>query len=162
MSTFERGNYRWRETYFVLFEQSRRPSLDTVQQTLQRLSDRFLLSNAEADEAGKFESLTLLAPEDCAALDIAYLEGPEVAEQVEQLVEELRHAVESPDDEKKLARLPQCTARFDVMHFQDVEAAADEDEIDEMFDPSALIVVLEALCNLTGGIGVDPQAGSLL
>ena len=37
-----------------------------------------------------------------------------------------------------------------------------EDEADEMLDPSALLIVLDALVELTGGVGVDPQSGTLL
>jgi len=36
------------------------------------------------------------------------------------------------------------------------------DDLDDMFDPSTLLIVLEALAELTGGIPVDPQAGALL
>jgi len=47
------------------------------------------------------------------------------------------------------------------MHFEQlVEGGGDEP--DEMLDPSALLVVMETLMKLTGGIGVDPQSGSLM
>lgn len=162
MSTFEQENYRWRETYFVLFDATNRPQIGEVEQALRGLSSHFDLANLEADELGRFESVTLLAPDDFAALDISYLEGDEVLEHIAQLAEELIHTAESPEEKEKLSRLPMLTARFDVMHFQQVASEGDEDEADEMFDPSALIVVLEALSQLTGGVGVDPQSGSLL
>ena len=34
MSMFERDEYKWRETYFVLFESSRRPSLKRIEKML--------------------------------------------------------------------------------------------------------------------------------
>ena len=34
MSTFERDEYKWRETYFVLFESAKRPSLKKIEATL--------------------------------------------------------------------------------------------------------------------------------
>src|SRR5690606_16094725 len=86
MSTFESDDYRWRETYFVLFDAERRPSLRKVQQAIERLKDRFELSHPAADDSGAFESLTVMAPDDYAALDISYVEGEEVQEQVEQLM----------------------------------------------------------------------------
>ena len=40
---------------------------------------------------------------------------------------------------------------------------ADEDaEDEEMLDPSTLLVVLGALAKLTGGVAIDPQAGTFL
>ena len=38
----------------------------------------------------------------------------------------------------------------------------EEDEPDEILDPSALLLVLEALARLTHGIAIDPQAGTVL
>ncbi len=31
-----------------------------------------------------------------------------------------------------------------------------------MLDPSTLLLVLDALAELTGGVGIDPQSGSLM
>ena len=50
-----------------------------------------------------------------------------------------------------------------MLHFEQVpEDVEDEAEDDEMLDPSALLVVLGALAKLTGGVAVDPQAGTFL
>lgn len=161
MSMFERDDYRWRETYFVLFDAAKRPSSDKVQQLMHSLNERFQLGNVEADESGAFESLTLLSPDDYAALDISYLEGVEVIEHAQSLVEDLKATADPTVDKERLARLRKCNARFDVMHFEQV-LGPDPDEVDEMFDPSALLVVLEALSTLTDGIAVDPQGGTML
>jgi hypothetical protein len=52
------------------------------------------------------------------------------------------------------------------LHFEHMTAseapAESDDEFDEMLDPSALLIVLDALVELTGGVGVDPQSGTLL
>ena len=63
-----------------------------------------------------------------------------------------------------MTRLPKCDARFDLLHFEHMTAAAGqaEDELDEMLDPSALLLVLDALAKLTDGIAIDPQAGTVL
>ena len=48
-----------------------------------------------------------------------------------------------------------------MLHFEQVAEDADEDaDDDEMLDPSALLVVLGALARLTGGVAIDPQAGT--
>lgn len=49
MSTFERDEFKWRETYFVLFESCKRPTLKQVERVLKQLSGRFELSNNLAD-----------------------------------------------------------------------------------------------------------------
>jgi hypothetical protein len=159
MSTFESDKFRWRETYFVLFDAARRPALHKVEQTIQKLKDRFELSQGSADEEGGFESLTVMAPDDYAALDISYVEGEEVVEQVQQLAKDFKTTTLQPGDLEKLARLPKCDGRFDLMHFEQV---LDGDEGDEMLDPSALLLVMEALVKLTGGVGIDPQSGALM
>jgi hypothetical protein len=162
MSTFERENFQWRETYFVLFDAGKRPSLVRVEKALKTLSDRFQITGGAADEEGHFESVTLLSPDDYAALDISYVAGDEVREQGEALYQELKPSVSDDHERAQLARLPKCDARFDLFHFEEITAATAGDEPDEMLDPSALLVVLEALARLTKGVGVDPQSGTLL
>ena len=97
MSMFENDQYCWRETYFVLFEAQRRPKLDALKQVLEKLGNHFTLTNLTADETGRVESLTVLAPDDFAALDVCYVEGDEVVEQAVALAEELETADEADD-----------------------------------------------------------------
>jgi len=162
MSTFERDEYKWRETYFVLFDSCKRPSLKRVERVLRDLSDRFELTNPRADEDGRFESITVLSPDDYAALDISFEAGEEVSEQGELLQQELKGSVADAEERAKLARLPKCDARFDLLHFEQTTPDEPEDEMDEILDPSALLIVLDALVELTSGVGVDPQSGTLL
>jgi hypothetical protein len=161
MSMFENGQYCWRETYFVLFDSSRRPSLEKVQKALAAVSSRFTLTNLTSDESGRAESLTVLAPDDFAALDVCYLEGEEVLEQGAQLADDMQALGCRPEDRDRLQRIRSLDARFDVLHFEQVVDFCD-DESDEMLDPTALLVVLDALVKLTGGIAIDPQAGAAL
>src|SRR6188472_2151813 len=98
MSTFERDGYQWRETYFVLFDACKRPTLKHVQKVLSQLHDRFEFVACVADEDGRFESMTVLAPDDYAALDISYVAGEEVLEQGTALYEEM---LSSADDEQE-------------------------------------------------------------
>lgn len=160
MSMFENDQYRWRETYFVLFDAKNRPTLKEVQKRLSRLSCRLTLTNLSADEQGRFESVTVLAPDDFAALDVCYLSGPEVTEQAEELCEEMQAPACSKGERARVERLRHCTSRFDVLHFEQI--ADLEAEPDEMLDPSTLLIVLEALVELSDGVAVDPQSGTLM
>jgi hypothetical protein len=163
MSMFEDNCYRWRETYFVLFRSSRRPKLKKVQQMLSGLNDHYELKNLSADEQGRFESLTLVSPDDFAAIDICYTDGAEVLEQGASLAQEIKPASPEEVDRDALRRLVQCDARFDMLHFEQLaESPEDEDDSEEMLDPSALLLVLAALAKMTDGIAVDPQAGTIL
>jgi hypothetical protein len=161
MSMFENDQYRWRETYFVLFESSKRPRLKAVEKKLLSLGGRFTLANGVAAERGLFESVTVLAPDDFAALDICFIGGDEVREQVESLIREMKTPDLDPDERRKLNRLRDFDARFDVLHFEQLTDTASEDE-EDMLDPSTLLLVLGALAELTDGIAVDPQAGAML
>ena len=127
---------------------------------MRKLGSHYQLSDTQADEDGKFESLTLVSPDDFAALDISYLEGEDVQDQVAALVEEL-HPGDGVEP-AKLALLPKCDARFDVMHFEQMVNNPEADEGDDMLDPSTLLLVIDALVELTCGVGIDPQSGSLM
>ena len=162
MSMFENGQYCWRETYFVFFDAAARPPLKTVQKLVETLDGGFEITNSAADETGKFESLTVVSPDDFAAMDICYLEGEEVLEQGVVLAEELQSVGCQPDARETAQRILQHTGRFDVLHFEQVLDSDDNDDPDEMLDPSALLVVLAALEKLVGGIAIDPQGGTMV
>jgi hypothetical protein len=163
MSTFENQEYRWRETYFVLFDSGRRPTLEQLEQRLKGLNSRFEMVNVEADENGKFESLTIRSPQDYAAMDISYETGDEVKEQAAMLQQDMKGQVDA-SERPTLAKMARCDAKFDILHFEQQTdgTSADEDEEGELLDPSALLSVMDVLVEMTGGIAVDPQSGSLL
>ncbi len=161
MSTFEREQFQWRETYFVLFDSANRPSLKRLERMLHELSERFQLFDSRADEDGRFESITVMSPDDYAALDISYVSGEEVAEQVETLEQEFKGGLDA-EERAKLKRIKQYDARLDLLHFEQTADAPPVDDNDEMLDPSALLIVMDALVDLTDGVGVDPQSGTLL
>lgn len=159
MSMFDSADYRWRETYFVLFDLAHRPHEDQMRAALQKLGRRFELGELHADPDGHFESITLTSPSDYAALDISYLSGDEVRMNVDALADELRSNASDIAERQKIARIRKCDARFDIMHFEQVTDDAEAES--EMFDPSALLIVMEALTELTNGVGVDPQSGTI-
>ena len=162
MSMFENDHFHWRETYFVCFDAAARPKLKAVEKLVATLSGRFDITNSVADEAGRFESLTVVSPDDFSAMDICYLEGEEVLEQGVLLAEELQSVGCQPDDRETAQRILQCTGRFDVLHFEQIFDSQDSDDPDEMLDPSALLEVLDALEKLVGGIAIDPQGGTMV
>ena len=162
MSTFENDHYKWRETYFVLFDSAKRPALARLTKVLQSLNQRFELSNVLGDDDGAFESLTLRSPQDYSALDISYVSGEEVQTQGVELADEMRAGAADADERAKLARLPKCDARLDILHFEEIVGGGNEDEGEETLDPSTLLNVLDALVRMTGGVGVDPQSGSVM
>ncbi len=157
MSLFENGQYHWRETYFVLFKEQDRPSAERVKEELGTLSSRFEFSNFAIDEDGQFESVTLISHHDSAAMDITYVSGEEVSDQVRQLGVDLKNATLTNEEMVKVAKLLKCDSRFDVYHFEEV--AEDGDDI---LDPGALLIVLECLGNLCNGVSIDPQTGSVM
>lgn len=161
MSSFEREGYEWRETYFVFFDRARRPPLKQIEKLLHKLGKQFKLEGASADEGGHFEAISLVSESDFSAVDIAYEEGEEVREQAAALAREFKPSQLDEDERKKLARLPKLDARFDLLHFEHLAAEGPTgDEDDDMLDPSALLLVLDAVVDLTDGIGVDPASGS--
>jgi hypothetical protein len=155
----ESDQFEWRETYFVLFQADKRPLLKDVERAVKRLRGDFRLTEPTADDDGRIESLNVVSPEDHSALEIDYHWGTEVIEQAAQLTSEIRKGGDA--DRDKLKKLRGCDARFEVMHFEEMDPGLEEDD-DGVFDPSALLVVLDALVVLTDGVGVDPQSGSLL
>lgn len=160
MTLFDQDDYRWRETYFVMFDSKKRPRAEALKRVLQALNKRFEITHTTTDEQGGIESLTVISPGDYAAIDISYLDGEDVQLQVTDLVKEMKSNAADAKERKAIDALTRYDARFDVMHFSQV--LEDDEEPDDPFDPSALLVVLEALRELTGGVSVDPQSGALL
>jgi hypothetical protein len=163
MSMFEDSRYRWRETCFVFFAAKKRPKLTIVTKLLSSLNKRFQLTNLSEDSQGRVDSVTVISPDDYAALDICYTDGGEVLEQVASLVDELKKGgVDSPPP-VPWAEIKKYDGRFDVLHFEQVpEDIEDGAEEEGMLDPSALLVVMGALAELTEGVAIDPQAGTFL
>jgi hypothetical protein len=158
VSSFDDAGVQWRDTYFIWFPSARRPTLRQVQAAVKGLSERFDVKQAEADDDGGFESITLVAARDGSVIDISYLAGDDLREQAQALAEEIKESGDAPVE--RLAKLSACDARLDLMQFEPIDEAVDEED-DDSFDPSSLLVVLESLAKLVHGIGVDPQSGLL-
>lgn len=162
MSLFDNNLYQWRETYFVYFHAKDRPKLETVEKALKKSEQRLELENATADDDGYLEGITIYAHDSNAAMDIAFLSDEEVAEACEKMVGEMTGDAGVLEDPEKLAKLDGCDARLEVMHFEEMVdfPALDEDELDEMLEPMALLSVLGAIESTCHGVAVDPQSGT--
>jgi hypothetical protein len=158
MSLFENDNYRWRGTYFVLFDAHRRLTSGQIAAELRAIDSRNEVFDIRENENG-FESLTMISPSDFAGMDVTCMTGEEVKEQASDLIMELQETVEEPEDQKKIDRLAACDAQFEIYHFQQI---TDQDDDDEMMDPGSLLVVLERLAEQCDGVAVDPQSSSFM
>ena len=156
MSLFENSDYRWRETCFVLMSSESRPQLDAMREQLGKV---FEVDSAVANDDGSLVSMTLYSPNDFSAMDICYVDGEEVIEQLEDLLKDLKQDAEE-DTLSQLPRIAQCNARLDVLHFERMMEPAGTDE--EFLDPGSLLLVLEQLAKICNGYGVDPQSGTIL
>ncbi|MCA9188786.1 MAG: hypothetical protein R3E01_23930 [Pirellulaceae bacterium] len=162
MSLFENPEYQWRETFFVFFDHQRRPRATELQAELGKLNDRFVITNVQADGEGRIDSLTVVSPEDYAAMDVSCISGEEVREQIPEISRDLRRSLASKDDNSKLEQLKTCDARLDIFHFEQQTYRDDGDYDDEIMDPGGLLIVLEQLGRLCQGVVVDPQSGAIL
>jgi hypothetical protein len=161
MSLFENEQYRWRDTYFILFHEQNRPSAVAVRQVLESLGDRFEIPDIRVDKEGSFESLTILSPMDFAGMDISYNAGEDVVEHVKELLKDFGRSSLTMEEREKLNKIKDFTARFEIFHFERVpENAFDEDE--EFLDPGGLLIVMERLADFCQGIAVDPQSGAFM
>jgi hypothetical protein len=174
----------WLETYFIVFPSERRPTLQQVESALAEAGPRLLIENLEADDDGLFASLLVQSPEDHAAVEISYETGEAVIEQNLEWAKQLQKQL-SP---KHLQQMITADARLDVAHFERVEAGSvsakkaapqqdefadfdddfsgdddfDEEAAMEIFDPTCLLTVVEALSKLTRGLAFDPAAGEVV
>mgnify|MGYP001178976272 FL=1 len=161
MSLFGDPLFRWRETFMVLFDDSRRPTVGEVEKALARVG-KFDSEQMNETADGKIESLTATNQVDGIGLDIVYVDGEEAQEQLEELQSEISPEDLLPGQESLLARLPACNARLDLLHFEQLTSAMTEDDDEEFLDPGTLLGVAEALAQLVDGVAVDPGSGTFV
>ena len=146
----------YRDTFFVHFDIADRPSGDELKKAVESLGDKYELSNLKVNE-GQFESITIKSPHDSAAMDISFVQGEEVVEQVKELMTEFRTITLQGDDHKKLSKLGKCNARFDIFLFGQTSGGEEE-----MLDPGGLFLVMEKIAGTCEGVGLDPQSNALI
>ena len=116
----ETDELHWRETYFILFPRSQRPSLEKVEHALGEANHRMKLENLAADSEGLLESLLVESPEDHAAVEVSYEAGDAVIEQNLQWAKQLRKQLNA----EQLQLLMKADARLDVAHFERLPASS--------------------------------------
>lgn len=161
MSLFANDRYQWRETYFVLFDRRHRPQAADVKVALNALAPRIEVQELVAGQDGSLESMTVLCHADAAGMDITYVDGDEVKEQIVQIKQDSKGRKIDPKEKPKWDRLLHATARFDVFHFEEISDLPDEED-DGPLDPGTLLLVLNHLARLCHGESLDPQTGELL
>ena len=163
MSLFENQEFQWRETFFVMFEQGKRPTVDQMKSVIDGLGDRLKAENMRVTDDGQFESVTLFAPDDFAAMDIVCTVGEEVIEQLPTLIEELEPNMLDAEEKAQLKTIMNCSARLEIFHFEQHTFTAPEDGLDaNVMDPGGVLVVLQRLNAICDGVVVDPQSSSVL
>jgi hypothetical protein len=161
MSLFADSRYHWRETYFVLFDRKQRPRAADVRKALHDLGPRIELKELAEDDDGYLDSMTVLSHADAAGMDVTYVEGEEVKEQIVQLRQEWKGKRASAGEKPHLVRALHADARYDVFHFEEISDIPDEED-DGPLDPGTLLLVLNKLARLCHGEALDPQTGELL
>jgi len=170
MSLFDDDHFRWRETYFVFLKSIARPTAESVVEAVSSLNPNFDLQRIRSDEEGRFESMTVVSSDAYSAIDISYVQGDEVEEQIAALSTEMLPLIDEPEERKCFDRLADFDGRFDLLHFEQITEASeeefsteeDEDELGGMLDPGALLMVLDAMSELCDGVGIDPQSNSVM
>lgn len=161
MSLFADGRYQWRETYFVLFDHKHRPKAADVRRVFSDLGPRIEVQELAESEDGLLESMTVLSHADAAGMDVTYVEGDEVKEQIIQLRQEWKGKKAGLKEKPHLERALHADARFDIYHFEEITDFPDEED-DGPLDPGTLLLVLGKLARLCHGEALDPQTGELL
>jgi len=163
----------WRETYFILFPQDRRPELAKVADAISSANKRYELENPSSNNEGLLESLMVASKLDHAAVEISYEVGDAVIEQNLEWAKTLQEQLPA----EQLQELIKADARLDVVHFERVDSGAAEqtdspspffgDEFDveegfDMLDPTCLLTVVDTLTKMTEGLAFDPASGEVL
>ena len=84
-----------------------------MQQALQAINEHFQVTNVRENESSELESLTVLAPDDYAAMDVSVASGDEVAEQKEELLTQLK-SMAVGDEAERVKKIEDCDCRFDA------------------------------------------------
>jgi hypothetical protein len=146
------------DTFFVYLDADNRPSEEQVRAAITSGSEKYKLSDPRAEADGAFKSITVRSPHDSSGMDIVFVSGDEVKEQVVEVVDEFRQISLEGEDFAKLKQVANANARLDVFHF---EETSDSEEPD-MIDPGGLFLILEKLNKICDGIGLDPQSKTLI
>ena len=162
MSLFDDPNYRWRDTFLVLFDDEQRPTVELALSVIQQIG-KFEVRNSSESESQQIESITITSNVDLIGLEILYVAGAEVVEETEALVVELTEDAMLLGQENALVQLSAANARFDILHFEKITENSNEPSDDnELMDPGSLLTVTAALADLVNGVAVAPSSASFV
>ena len=113
------------------------------------------------NESGLLEAVTMISQNDYAGLDISYIDGEDVSDQIEEFFSLIDIDDLMPGEDELVARLPLCNARFDILHFENIAGAMGEEDLDFM-DPGAMLIVAQQLATVVDGIAIDPNSGTFI
>lgn len=162
MSLFADNRYQWRETYFVLFDQKNRPTAADARHAVNDLGARLEVMEVQTDANGLLESMTVLSHGDSSGMDISFVSGEEVGEQLVELRKEWLGQSFTADERAKSEQALRANARYDIFHFEEIGDGFLDDDDDAALDPGTLLLVLGKLSKLCHGSSIDPQSGTFL
>ena len=162
MSLFDDPNYRWRDTFLVLFDDEQRPTVELALSAIQQIG-RFEIRNSSESETQLVDSITITSSVDLIGLEILYVAGEEAVEETEPLILELAEDAMLLGNDDSLTQLSTANARFDILHFEKITDNSNEpSDDDELMDPGSLLAVTAALADLVSGVAVDPSSASFV
>ena len=126
---------------------------------VEKLGERYKIGENEAADDGLMESVTIFCPHDHAALDISFVVGEEVMEHLGELADEFPTETLDEAELAKWREAQSYDARLDLFHFEELSPGSED--ADELLDPGAMLVVLQALSKLTAGVGIDPSSEAI-
>ena len=126
---------------------------------VETLGERYKIGENEAADDGLMESVTIFCPHDHAALDISFVVGEEVMEHLGELADEFPTETLDEAELAKWREAQSYDARLDLFHFEELSPGSED--ADELLDPGAMLVVLQALSKLTAGVGIDPSSEAI-
>jgi hypothetical protein len=119
MTLFEDDRYAWRETYFVLFEPSRRLRFTDARKEFDIHAGCFSVLDKKIGQNDAMESITIASYEDHAAIEVLYSEGEAVLSESELLF--VTMSKDCPMRERELLRRAKnFTGRYSVLHFEQI------------------------------------------
>jgi hypothetical protein len=124
MTLFDDERYVWRETYFVLFEPKMRPQFVEVRKNFDTRAGCFSILDKKIFDDDSMESITIASYEDHAAIEIIYTEGETVLKENQALFNTI--SKDCPPKERDLLRKAKnFTARYNILHFEQVAGTAE-------------------------------------
>lgn len=156
VSLFEDQRFEYCDTFFIFFEEDRRPGTTAFTNQIADLSNRCIVDRV-GDKEEFLETATLRFPADCSAMDLVFVRDEDIATQIDQIQAELRLMTATEESRKKILKMSSCNARYDIFHFEQSDGGKHD-----FHDPGGLLTLIQRVCSLCDGVGYDPQSQAVL